>query len=516
MTDAKIMPGTEQRDNKEFYQKKLQNKKLSASLENTTTQVAGQVSLGIAVILLLSSYDLGKGTFSVGLICAGAVYGFCALFSYFTQRRIQAGILSGSGEISRATRMAGILMLPFILVGNIFLCIAGFMLIKKEKGIEYQLAVYSLMTLLGTFMVSAVNLMKPWVSQYYYVGMGLLLVMMAFNILLMALSSAWVNGRQVDRRMLPFAVISLLQIFYGNAFGLLFGLIIISKSIHKDSEVSIEWVGIVRRLFKNYMAVIGMFIVVFLISLSMVSTLTFDYNIAISNDYTSILKPPSAQFPFGTDNYGRCVFTRIVFGARISLIVGMISTLLPILIGGTLGAVAGYYGRSTENIIMRALDVLYAVPEMLLAIAIVAAFGANTVNLILALSVSSIPIYARTVRATVLSLSRQEFVEAAKACGAKSWLIIFKHIIPNSLAPVIVRATIGIGAAVLSTSALSYLGLGVEPHIPEWGNVLKAGSSYLETNPYIAIFPGLAIIMIVLAFNFFGDGLRDALDPKLK
>ena len=177
---------------------------------------------------------------------------------------------------------------------------------------------------------------------------------------------------------------------------------------------------------------------------------------------------------------------------------------------------AGYFGGKTDNIIMRILDVFNAVPSILLAIAIIAAFGVSTVNLVLALSISSIPGYARIVRAQVLGVSNQEFVEAAKACGAKHGIIIFRHIIPNSLAPVIVQATMGIGSAVLSTSSLSYLGLGVEPHVPEWGNVLKAGSTFLETNPYIAIFPGLAIILIVLAFNFFGDGLRDALDPKLK
>jgi peptide/nickel transport system permease protein len=169
-----------------------------------------------------------------------------------------------------------------------------------------------------------------------------------------------------------------------------------------------------------------------------------------------------------------------------------------------------------DNVIMRILDVFNAVPSILLAVAIVAALGASLVNLVLALAISSVPGYARIVRAQVLGVSNQEFVEAAKACGAKDGRIIFKHIIPNSLAPVIVQATMGIGSAVLSTSSLSYLGLGVQEWVPEWGNVLKAGSTFLETNPYIAIFPGLAIIVIVLAFNFFGDGLRDALDPKLK
>ena len=222
------------------------------------------------------------------------------------------------------------------------------------------------------------------------------------------------------------------------------------------------------------------------------------------------------MYPFGCDDYGRCVFTRIIFGARISLLVGMISTILPCVVGGMLGAIAGYYGGKIDNMIMRCLDVLAAVPGILLAIAIIAALGVSTVNLILSLSIGGISGYARTVRAQVLGVANQEFVEAAKACGAKDGTIIFRHIIPNSLAPVIVRVTMGMGSAVLSTSSLSYLGIGVEAHVPEWGNVLKAGSKFLESNPYIAIFPGLAIIIIVLSFNYFGDGLRDALDPKLK
>ncbi len=165
---------------------------------------------------------------------------------------------------------------------------------------------------------------------------------------------------------------------------------------------------------------------------------------------------------------------------------------------------------------MRSLDILYAIPGILLAIAIIAAFGANTVNLIIALSVGAIPTYARTMRANVMQLANYEFVESARALGASDAAIIFKHIVPpNSLAPMIVKATLTIGGAVISTSSLSFLGLGIEPHIPEWGgNILKVGSTYLETHSYVAIFPGLCIMLLVLSFNFLGDGLRDALDPK--
>jgi peptide/nickel transport system permease protein len=194
--------------------------------------------------------------------------------------------------------------------------------------------------------------------------------------------------------------------------------------------------------------------------------------------------------------------------------VGVVSTAIPLVVGGILGAISGYYGRHTDNIIMRFLDMLYAIPGILLAIAIIAAFGANTVNLIVALSAGAIPTYARTMRANVLQVSTHEFVEAARALGAGNLSIIFKHIVPNALAPMIVKSTLTIGSAVISTSSLSFLGLGVEPHIPEWGNILKLGSTYLESHPYLAVYPGLAIMLLVLSFNFLGDGLRDALDPK--
>ena len=346
--------------------------------------------------------------------------------------------------------------------------------------------------------------------------MGLLAFLSMFYLAVMVLVHKFVHHKDVDKRMKWVGYLLILSAISGNVFALILGLIIITKIKRAGDEISVEWIEVIRRLFRNNMAIIGMLVVTVLLSISLCSYLTFDYSIATDNNYSALLQPPSIEYPFGTDDYGRCVFTRIVFGARISLAVGIATTVLPIIVGGALGAVSGFYGGKTDNIIMRLLDVLYAVPGILLAIAIVAAFGTSTSNLIIALSIGSVPTYARTVRASVMGLAGSEFVEAAKACGAKDHIIIFNHIIPNSLAPIIVRATLSIGGAVLSTSSLSYLGLGVEPHVPEWGNILKAGSTYLETNPYLAIYPGLAIILLVLAFNYMGDGLRDALDPKLK
>ena len=270
-----------------------------------------------------------------------------------------------------------------------------------------------------------------------------------------------------------------------------------------------------EKITRNSTATLGMFFIILMLSISVVSEFTFDYALAVENDYGNILQSPSLAYPFGTDNFGRDVFSRIVFGARISLIVGFASTVIPAVIGGFLGGIAGYYSNRTDNMIMRVLDVLYAIPGILLAIAIIAAFGANTVNLIIALSVGSIPTYARTMRANVLMVSNYDFVDSARALGTSDMSIIFKQVVPNSLAPMIVKSTLTIGGAVIATSSLSYLGLGVEPHIPEWGNILRVGSTYLESHSYLAIFPGLAIILLVLSFNFLGDGLRDALDPRL-
>lgn len=497
------------------YLLREKQRKLKSFSEYRGAGFAAGFTAGISLLLLCNTYSVSENALSEPMAVIAGIYLFSALVQLIVRRRIGRDILDRGG-IRTSTRRIGFAMLLFLLTGNIFIAIGAFDLIKEEKGIEYSLCTYSILTVLVVMFVSMLNLFKDYVSDYFMVGMGLLALVLAFYVAVMILVSRLVRERKVDRRLAPVAVALILTAVTGNLFALVLGLVLLTKIRHSGEHASVEWIDILRRLFRNIMAVLGTFVVVSLVAISVCSFLTFDYSIAIDNNYSALLQKPSLMFPFGTDDYGRCVFTRIVYGARISLSVGMASTAVPIIIGGALGAFSGYYSGKIDNVIMRILDVLYAVPGILLAIAIVASFGANTFNLIIALSIGSIPSYARTVRATVMGLANGEFVEAARACGARDVTIIFKHIIPNSLAPIIVQATLGIGGAVLSTSSLSYLGLGVEPHIPEWGNILKIGSNYLETNPYLAIYPGLAIIVLVLAFNYLGDGLRDALDPRLK
>ena len=513
------MAKVENQKNLEFYQKKVNKRKLGGSLEYTTSNFAFIITSGIAGCLILwqlLSMLFFKTELSVLTMAITGVFTIEAILQAIVNAKIEKEVTGATGEISKGTRKLGILLMAFMLFGNFFMFIAGAMLVKKEKNTEYQLAIYSFLVTLLISVVSLLNLFKETQVDTFWLGIGLYLLYALLNLVIVVAVNKHTFGKKPDKKFLPFAVICILGIALGNVFSFVLGLIAFGKYFNKNEEVSVEWIDVVNRLFRNYTSIIGVLLVAFFISLSIGSNLTFDYSIAIDNNFMVRLAEPSLMYPFGCDEYGRCVFTRLVFGARISLLVGMVSTLTPIIIGGLLGSLAGFYGGKTDNIIMRVLDVFNAVPSILLAIAIIAALGVSIVNLVLALSVSSIPGYARIIRAQVLGVSNQEFVEAAKACGAKNGTIIFKHIIPNSLAPVIVQATMGIGSAVLSTSSLSYLGLGVPSHVPEWGNILKAGSTFLETNPYIAIFPGLAIIVIVLSFNFFGDGLRDALDPKLK
>lgn len=290
--------------------------------------------------------------------------------------------------------------------------------------------------------------------------------------------------------------------------------------VEKNSKTSKKrgpWRDVGRRLIKNKMAVIGLIILLIIILAAVFADQIAPYGErAIAQNTANRLQGPSAENWLGTDDLGRDIFARIIHGARISLMVGFVAVGIAVVAGGFLGIVAGYYGGRVDNIIMRFMDIFLAIPSILLAIAIVAAFGGTTFNLMVAIGVSSIPQFARILRASVLQVKDQEFIESARAVGANDVRIMIKHIIPNSLAPVIVQATLGVASAILSTAGLAFIGLAIPRPTPEWGSMLSESRSFLRVAPHMATFPGLAIMITILALNLLGDGLRDALDPKLK
>jgi len=270
-----------------------------------------------------------------------------------------------------------------------------------------------------------------------------------------------------------------------------------------------------RRFKKNKRAVVGGILVIFILLAGVFAPVLTPYE-PNTQDLMITNQGPSWEHLCGTDNYGRDIFTRILYGARISMIVGWIAVLTSCLLGGTLGAIAGFYGGKVDNVIMRFMDIFLAIPNILLNISITAALGGGLVNMLIAMGVSSTPTYCRTLRAEILKVRNQEFVKAARAAGASDMLIIVKHIVPNCLAPMIVRITMSIGSAILSCASLSFIGLGISPPTAEWGSMLASGREFIRTAPHICTFPGLAIMLTVLALNLMGDGIRDAFDPKMK
>lgn len=283
------------------------------------------------------------------------------------------------------------------------------------------------------------------------------------------------------------------------------------QKINKKSQ----WTDVVRRLMRNKAAMFGLIVLVLLVLMAIFAPWIAPYHYDEQNLKQANLFPCQEHW-MGTDNFGRDIFSRIIYGARISLQVGFIAVGIGVLIGGALGAAAAFYGGISDNIIMRFIDVLLAIPSILLAISISAALGPGLVNAMIAVGIGTVPNYARVVRASVLTVKEQEFVEAARSIGANDLRIILRHIIPNAMAPLIVQATIGVAGAILSAAALSFIGLGIQPPTPEWGAMLSAGRSYIRDYWHIVTFPGLAIMITIFALNLFGDGLRDALDPRLK
>jgi ABC-type dipeptide/oligopeptide/nickel transport system permease subunit len=288
------------------------------------------------------------------------------------------------------------------------------------------------------------------------------------------------------------------------------------------------WSAASRRLFQNRSALAGMALLAFLVLTAVFAPVIAPYK---PNDVLLGLEPIRRREPpcihllgcpadqpqhlMGVDGNARDQFSRIVFGARVSLVIGFSTVTFAIVIGTFLGAVAGYVGGWTDNVIMRLMDVLLAFPALLLAIAIVAVLGPGLTNALIAIGIVSIPAYARVVRASVLSIKEQEFVAASRALGASDLHILFYRVLPNALTPLIVQGTLGIASAILSAAALSFLGLGAQPPLAEWGSMLGTERNQVFTSPHLVFYPGIAIMLTVLGFNLLGDGLRDALDPRL-
>jgi peptide/nickel transport system permease protein len=268
-------------------------------------------------------------------------------------------------------------------------------------------------------------------------------------------------------------------------------------------------------LLRNRGALIGLAILAALALMAIFAPLLApeEPNVMVPGD---ALAKPSAQYPMGTDQFGRDILSRIIFGARLSLQVGFIAVGIASAIGILLGMLAGYYGRWIDGLIGIVIDIMLAFPGILLALAIVAVLGASLVNLMIAVGIASVPTYARLIRGAVLSTRELTYVEAARVIGARDRTIMFKHIMPNVIAPTIVLATLGIGQAILVGAALSFLGLGPAPPTSEWGAMLSTGRNFLQQAWWITLFPGLAIMVTVLSINLLGDGLRDALDPRLR
>ncbi|HEY4552706.1 MAG TPA: nickel transporter permease [Bacillaceae bacterium] len=284
----------------------------------------------------------------------------------------------------------------------------------------------------------------------------------------------------------------------------------------KRSSPRVEYYKTVwKRLKQNKAALVGGFLILFFVVTAIIGpflTTQDPTKVMILNK----LQPPSSEHWLGTDNFGRDIFTRIIHGMGITLYVGFFSVAIGGVIGVFFGIISGYYGGKLDTVIMRLMDVLLAFPGILLALAIVSVLGGSIRNVIIAVAVFSIPAFARIVRGSTLTVRKLEYIDAVKALGASDARIIFKHILPNVMSPIIVQATLRIATAVLTASGLSFLGLGAKPPTPEWGAMLSDGRTYMAEAPHMVLVPGIAIVLVVLAFNIFGDGLRDALDPKMK
>ncbi len=273
---------------------------------------------------------------------------------------------------------------------------------------------------------------------------------------------------------------------------------------------------VVRRFRKNKLAMLGLVIILIMMLLAIFADVIIDYSMAVTSNSSLRLKSPSEAPPFGTDAYGRNQLARIVHGARISLSLGFFTTFISLGIGGLLGAMCGYYGGIFDEIVMRLMDILLSIPTLLMAIAIVSTLGPTVMNLLIAITISQIPGFTRIVRSSVLSVVGEDYIEAAKMGGSSDLRIIMHDVLPNAIGPIIVQGTMAIAQMILLAAGLSFIGLGVQPPTPEWGTMLNQARDYMQEYPYLVTIPGIAIAISAFSINLVGDGLRDALDPKLK
>ncbi len=271
-----------------------------------------------------------------------------------------------------------------------------------------------------------------------------------------------------------------------------------------------------KRFFRHPTGVLGMGIVLFLVLVSLLAPIIKPYDATRDRNLRARLAPPSAERWFGADELGRDQFTRVLHGGRISLRVGLAAVAFAVVTGTILGLLAGYVGGWTDTIIVWSMDILLAFPGILLAIAIVATLGPNLTNALIAISITQVPIYTRIVRSVVLSVRQSEYVQAARSLGSGAPRIVLMHVLPNSMAPLIVQLTLSIGTAILDVAALGFLGLGAQPPAPEWGLLIRDGFTQFLRAPWMSLFPGLAIFLAVVGFNLLGDAVRDVLDPRLR
>jgi peptide/nickel transport system permease protein len=276
-----------------------------------------------------------------------------------------------------------------------------------------------------------------------------------------------------------------------------------------------SWREIWHALRRNRRAMLGLTFIILLVLVAVFANFIAPYGMRQQN-LSNALQSPNMTHWLGTDDLGRDVLSRLIYGTRISLTVGVSAVFVALIVGGILGVLSGYYKGWIDTLIMRFCDILLSIPSILLAIAIVASLGSSLQNMIMAIGLSNIPVFARIIRAGVMSVKEKQFIEAGEALGASDGLIIFKHILPNIMSPIIVQSSMGIATAILSAVGLGFIGLGLEASVAEWGTMLNAGRGYIRTHSYLTLYPGLVIMITILSFNLLGDGIRDAIDPKMR